>query len=126
MTEFDGFRRVVATCDGYLIEWLSFSRSEEADALQIGLRWGPDKPDVTLAFQNVHYFEIGRMPGPGAEPLDGLRTTVLDPGDESWPAGLDIDFARSADLPALVWLHAVGPVQLDVVAPIATAYVEVR
>ena len=126
MTEFKRFQEVAESCEGYLIERLSFSRVDESDSLDIGLRWGPNKPDVTLSFLNVYYFVMGHQPGAGAEPLSEVKTTVLGPSDEPWPEGLAFEDMRSAALPPLIWLSASGPVQLDVLAAIATAYVEAR
>lgn len=124
MTEFDRIRSAAPRCTGYLIDRMTFSRVDENDALDIGLRWGPTEPDIVLSFQNVYYLEIGRLPGPGAEPLDNVTAAVLPPSDEPWPAQLSIDTIRSASLPPLLWLRAEGPVQLNVVAAIATAFVE--
>lgn len=126
MTEFESFRKVAKSCEGYFIERLSLSRVDESDSLDIGLRWGPDKPDVTLSFVSVYYFVMGHQPGSGAEPLSEVKVTVLEPSDEPWPEGLAFEDMRSAALPPLIWLSAAGPVQLDVLAAIATAYVEVR
>ncbi|MFF7474454.1 hypothetical protein [Streptomyces sp. NPDC008092] len=124
MNEFARLCEKVPDFAGYVIDRLSMSRIEEADALDIGLRWGPGKPDVTLSFRDVFYFTIGRIPGPGAEPLDRLAAQVLQPQDQPWPDGLSMDLVRSASLPTLIWVRAEGPVQLSVVAAIATIFME--
>jgi hypothetical protein len=126
MTTFEAFCNVATSCEGYLIERLFLSRVEDTDALDIALRWGPEKPDITLSFQNIYYLETGRLPEAAAGPLDQVTTTLLEPRDEPWPEGLEPDLVRSAELPALIWFRASGPVQLSVVSAIATAYVETR
>ncbi|MFE4457197.1 hypothetical protein ACFROC_07555 [Nocardia tengchongensis] len=125
MNAFERIRIAAPLCDGYLIDRLAMSRVEETDALDIGLRWGPAKPDIVLSFQDAYYVEIGRLPGPGGEPLDNVTATVLAPSDEPWPAPLRIDTVRSAGMPPLLWFHAEGPVQLNIVSAIATAFIEV-
>ncbi|MEU6748496.1 hypothetical protein ABZ914_19960 [Spirillospora sp. NPDC046719] len=122
---FDAFTKVALACEGYSIERLSTSLAEGGDSVDLQLRWGPGRPDVVLSFANVYYLEVGRPPGPGAAPLSELAVTVLEPSGEPWPVGLSIDLVRSPTLPALVWLRAAGPVQLNIVAAIATAYQEV-
>ncbi|WP_040793485.1 hypothetical protein [Nocardia paucivorans] len=124
MKHFEQIRLAAPLCVGYMVDRLTLSQIDETDALDIGLRWGPAKPDIILSFQDVYYFEIGRLPGPGAEPLDDVTATVLPPADEPWPAQLHIDTIRSAALPPLLWFRAEGPVQLNVVAAIANAFVE--
>ncbi|AHH20926.1 hypothetical protein NONO_c61520 [Nocardia nova SH22a] len=126
MIEIDTFRRVACSCEGYLIDTLSMSQIDDANVLELALRWGPDKPDVVLAFQGIYYFELGKTPEPGAYPLEQVAVTVLPSSNDPWPAGLGIDLVRSSTLPDLVWFHAEGPVQLNVVAAIVTAYVEAR
>lgn len=75
---FDSFRQTAAACEGYLIERLLFSRIADSGTLDIGLRWGPEKPDITLSFQNVHHFSASGLPDVSAGPLDQITTTVLD------------------------------------------------
>ncbi|TMR88033.1 hypothetical protein [Nonomuraea basaltis] len=125
MSTFDKFLKVVPSCHGYVIDRLSLAQVDDADALEIGLRWGPEKPDITLAFRDVYFFSIVKLPGPGAEPLDQVVATALEPRNESWPDGVWLDLVRSTSLPPLIWLGAEGPVQLNVIAAIATVSVEV-
>lgn len=123
---FDSFRQTAAACESYLIERLLFSRIADSDTLDIGLRWGPEKPDITLSFQNVHHFSASGLPDVSAGPLDQITTTVLEPGDEPWPDGLEPGFHRSAELPPLLWFHVSGPVRISVLSSTAAAYIEAR
>ncbi|GAA4640775.1 hypothetical protein GCM10023196_107560 [Actinoallomurus vinaceus] len=126
MIAFDTFIDAISLCEGYLVERLIMSRIGDSDVVDISLRWGPDKPDVMLSFEDVYYFEVGGGPGRGTEPLYELTATVLEPSSEPWPDGINLDIVRSASLPALLWFRAGGPAQLTVLAAIATAYREVR
>lgn len=125
MSVFNQFLRVVSTCEGYVVDRLSLALVDEADALEVGLRWGPEKPDVTIAFRDIYHFSIGRLPGPGAEPVDQVKATVLEPMNGPWPEGVPLDLVRSTALPQLIWLRTEGPVQLSVLAAIATVSLEV-
>ncbi|WP_322749068.1 MULTISPECIES: hypothetical protein [unclassified Frankia] len=125
MTGFSQLLEIAPRCTGYVIDRLSFSRVDDLEALDIGLRWGPQKPDIIIAFRDVYYFSIGRLPGPGAEPLDQVIATVLEPKDGPWPDGVSFDLVRSVSFPSLVWLRAEGPVQLSVIAAIATVHLEI-
>ncbi|MWA02746.1 hypothetical protein F8568_020680 [Actinomadura sp. LD22] len=125
MTVFDAFRKVALACEGYGIERLSVSQTEESCTVDLLLRWGPGKPDVVLSFTDVYYLEVGRPPGSGAIPLMELAATVLEPGDDPWPAGLSIDLVRSSSLPPLLWFRAGGIIQMNIVSAIATAYQEI-
>jgi hypothetical protein len=123
--EFESFQNVAASCEGYSIHRVSMSRMEDAAAVDITLRWGPDAPDVVLSFDDVYYFEVGGALERGDDPVLELKSTVLEPSDDPWPDGLGIDLVRSAELPTLIWFRSGGPAQLSVLAPIATAYREV-
>lgn len=124
MTDFKEFLELVPKCEGYMIDRLSFSQIEDLDSLELGLRWGPRKPDITLAFRHVLYFLVGRASEPSSAPLNEVAATVLPPEDASWPDGVFFDTIRTASLPSLVWFRAEGPVQLSIIASIATASIE--
>lgn len=104
---------------------------EGSDTLEIRLRWGPSKPDMTLSLQSVFYLSFGREPFtlvPGAwDPiLDRITATTLMPSDDPWPPRVPLEIARTPELPPLLWVRAEGPTQLDVVAAIATVSEEAR
>jgi hypothetical protein len=92
--------------------------------VEIGLRWGPTKPDITLSMQNVHYLAFARPPGGGALYVDKMVATTLLP-DQPWPQDVPPGLVQTPDLPPLLWLHA-EPLQLEVVAAIVTVLEEVR
>jgi hypothetical protein len=123
---FEKFHKVAAACEGYEIERLAVVHQNQSSALDLQLRWGPDRPDIMLSFQDVVYHQVGRFPELEGDPLDKIETVVLESSDQPWPAGLDIDMPRTSALPALLWFRAGGPVQLSIVAAIVTAYVEAR
>ncbi|MEU7749688.1 hypothetical protein ACIBO2_08760 [Nonomuraea sp. NPDC050022] len=125
MSAFDQFLKVAPRCEGYVVDRLSLAQVDDVDALEIGLRWGPEKPDIMLAFRDLYFFSIGRTPGPGAGPLDQVMATVLGPENAPWPDGISLDLVRSTSLPPLLWLRVEGPVQFDVIAAIATVSLEV-
>lgn len=126
MTVFESFRTVAPKCEGYMINRLTLAQIDDVDALEIGLRWGPDKPDIDLSFRNVLYFLLGRATDPSKAPLSEVSATVLEPENSDWPEGVFLDLVRSTALPTLLWFRAEGPVQLSVIAAIATASLEVR
>ncbi|WP_216905937.1 hypothetical protein [Nocardia noduli] len=109
---------------GYFIDRLALVRGAEGDTLDVGLHWGPQKPDYYLSFERLYYFSISRFPGPDAEPLDKVEATILEPGDEPWPVGLSVNARRSLSLPRLLWFRTEGPVRLVVVAAVATMFTE--
>lgn len=124
MTDFDDVARAIARCDGYTINFVSMSVIEEADALEIGFRWGPGKPDITLSMQSVYYFALGRSPGADLRYVDKMLATPL-PAGEPWPEEFTVDLPRAPDLPALLWIRA-EPASLEMLAAVVTVLEEVR
>ncbi|GAA0949514.1 hypothetical protein [Nonomuraea longicatena] len=122
---FQKFLAVVSGCRGYFLDRLSLERIDNVDALEIGLRWGPEKPDMTLAFRDVYFSVIEWTPGPGTAPLDQVAATLLEPSDSPWPEGLAPQLVRSSSLPMLVWFRTEGPVHISVLAAIASVSLEV-
>ncbi|WP_369244476.1 hypothetical protein [Streptomyces sp. R41] len=125
MSSLQTFLGVAPDCQGYFLDRLSLERIDDVDALEIGLRWGPEKPDMTLAFRDVYFCSIERPPGPGDAPLDQVTATLLEPSDSPWPEGLALELIRSSSLPALIWFRAEGPVQVSVLAAIASVSLEI-
>jgi len=119
------FLEVAPGCQGYFLDRLSLERIDAVDALEVGLRWGPEKPDMTLSFRDVYFCSVERPPGPGDAPLDQVTATLLEPRDSPWPEGLPLELIRSASLPAMVWFRAEGPVQVSVLAAIASVSLEI-
>ncbi|MGW0210392.1 hypothetical protein ACWDZ8_32955 [Streptomyces sp. NPDC003233] len=125
MTSFQKFLEAGPRCQGYFLDRLSLERIDDVDALEMGLRWGPEKPDMTLSFRDVYFCSVERPPGPGAAPLDRVTAELVEPSDSPWPEGLPLELTRSSSLPALIWFRAEGPVQVSVLAAIASASLEV-
>lgn len=125
MSSLQTFLKLAPDCRGYFLDRLSFQRIDDADALDIGLRWGVDKPDMTLAFRSVYFCSIERPPGPGEAPLDQVSVMLLEPSDSPWPEGLSLELVRSSSLPTLIWFCAEGPVQISVLAAIGSISLEV-
>ena len=116
MTIFHDVRSGIDRLQGYTIQFLGFSLLEEAEAIHISLRWGPDKPDIVLVFGSLYYFSISKFAASGALLLDRVDAQVLLSSDEDWPTGLGAHIRRSRKLPPLLWFTADGPVQIHVVA----------
>jgi hypothetical protein len=119
------FLEVAPRCQGYFLDRLSLERIDDIDALELGLRWGPERPDMTLAFRDVYFCSVERPPGPGDAPLDKVTAALVEPSDSPWPEGLSLELIRSASLPTLIWFRADGPVQISVLAAIASASLEI-
>jgi hypothetical protein len=124
MSVFDGARQAIMSCQGYGLESLSLSIIGAADALEIGLRWGPAKPDVTLSIRNIYYLAMHRLPG-GDIPFFDLEATTLAP-DEPWPEDLPNPIVTADALPPLLWIRGQGPANFAVVAAVVTVLSEVR
>lgn len=125
MSSLQTFLEAAPGCQGYFLDRLSLERIDDVDALEMGLRWGPEKPDMTLAFRYVYSCSIERPPGPGDAPLDQVTAELLEPSDSPWPEGLALELIRSSSLPALIWFRAQGPVQISVLAAIASVSLEI-
>ncbi|MFB6783455.1 hypothetical protein ACFCX0_40590 [Streptomyces sp. NPDC056352] len=115
MSRLEQICQAIEDCEGYSIDALSMAVLNEEDALEISLRWGPEKRDVSISLRGVVYFEIGRDAYASAGPLCELRASVIGPGGDSWPEGVNFDRVRQWD-DRLIWLRASGPVQLNVLA----------
>jgi hypothetical protein len=116
----------VPLCEGYLINRISYSQIEESDSLEVGLRWGPDRPDVRFWFSEIYYFATEGIPGPGAEPVDRVIASILAPSDESWPDDLPLNLVRSSSLPPLIWVRMEKPLVFNIVAQVASVAIEVQ
>lgn len=125
MNSFQKFLEVVPRCQGYFLDRFSLERIDDIDALEMGLHWGPEKPDMTLAFRGVYFCSVERPPGPGDAPLDQVTAVLLEPSDSPWPEGLSLELIRSSLLPTLIWFQAKGPVQVSVLAAIASVSLEI-
>ncbi|WP_190232918.1 hypothetical protein [Streptomyces avicenniae] len=125
MSSLQSFIEAAPGCQGYFLDRFSLDRIDEIDALEVGLRWGPEKPDMALAFRDVYFCSIERPPGSGDAPLDQVTAQILEPSDLLWPEGLPLEMIRSSSLPALVWFRVEGPVQISVLAAIASVSLEI-
>ncbi len=125
MSTLQKFLSIAPSCEGYFLDRFSLERIDDVDALDMGLRWGPEKPDMTFAFRDVYFCSVERPPGPGSAPLDQVTATILEPSDAPWPEGLDLELIRSSSLPTLIWFRAEGPVHVSVLAAIASVSLEV-
>ncbi|MFF8290025.1 hypothetical protein ACF068_12450 [Streptomyces sp. NPDC016309] len=125
MSSLRKFLEVAPRCQGYFLDRLSLERIDGSDALELGLHWGPEKPDITLAFRDVYFCAIERPADPGDAPLDQVAATLLEPSDSPWPEELSLELIRSSSLPTLIWFRTEGPVQVSVLAAIASVSLEV-
>lgn len=125
MSSLQSFLEIADRCQGYFLDRFSLQRIDDVDALEVGLRWGPEKPDLTLAFREVYFCSVERPPGPGAAPLDQVTAILVEPSDSPWPEGLSLEMVRVSSLPTLVWFRAVGPVQISVLAAVVSASNEI-
>ncbi|TQE33746.1 hypothetical protein [Streptomyces ipomoeae] len=126
MNELEKVCRVIESCEGYSIGALSMAVVDDGDMLDISLRWGPEKPDMTISLREVTYFEMGRDAGVPAGPLCELQASVLLPTGAAWPEGLHFDRVRKWIDRPLIWIRAAGPVQLSVLASTAVVLKEVQ
>jgi len=125
MNAFVRAMQVMRATRAYVVNRISLAVVEGADALEIGLRWGPGKPDVVLSFQNIFHLAISRTPGEDAALADVITPTLIPPADEPWPPGLPLlALTRDHTLPDLLWVHIEGLITIDVVASIATVLTE--
>lgn len=124
MSVFAGARQAIMSCQGFGLESLSLSIIGTADALEIGLRWGVPKPDVTLSIRNIHYLAIHRMPGDDI-PFVDIEATTLAP-DQPWPKDLPNPIVTVDGFPPLLWIRGHGPATFDVVAATVTVLSEVE
>lgn len=126
MNDLEKACRVIESCEGYSINSLTMAVVEDGDVLDMSLRWGPERPDVAISLQGVTYFEMGRDVGVPAGPLCELQASVLLPVDAAWPEGIHFDRVRKWIDRPLIWIRAVGPVQLSVLAFTAVVLKEVQ
>jgi hypothetical protein len=124
MTPFDNVIPAIAKCEGYTVNRILMSVIEASDSLEIGFRWGPGRPDVTLSLQGIYYFALGRSAGADLLYVDKITATPL-PAGGPWPGDVPFRDARTPDLPAVLWIRA-EPLQLEVVAAIVSVFEEVR
>ncbi|MFE7527654.1 hypothetical protein ACFU7Y_18335 [Kitasatospora sp. NPDC057542] len=125
MSRLEQICQAIEDCEGYSIDALSMAVLNEEDALEISLRRGPEKRDLSISLKGVVYFEIGRDSHASAGPLCELRASVIGPGGDSWPEGINFDRVRQWDA-RLIWLRASGPVQLNVLANTAVVLQELE
>ncbi|WP_031002067.1 hypothetical protein [Streptomyces sp. NRRL F-5727] len=65
MSSFQTFLDVAPRCQGYFLDRFSLERIDDVAALEMGLRWGLGKPDMTFAFRDVYFCAIEVHSGAG-------------------------------------------------------------
>jgi hypothetical protein len=115
-------RDAVLLCQGYGLADLSFVIVETTDAVNIKLRFGPPRPDITISAQSVHHFAIHRLPHDDI-PFVDLEAVIQVP-DQPWPDRVPHAIAATPSFPPLLWIHADGPATVDLVAEIVTVLSE--
>lgn len=121
---FNDVRELITSYQGYGLESLSLSVVGVTDCLEIRLRWGPEKPDITLSIRSIYYFAIHRVPGDDI-PFFDIQATPLAP-NQPWPQDLPNTIATTEPPPPLLWIRGDGPASFDVVAAIVTVMREAK
>jgi hypothetical protein len=116
--------RTLQSCLGYFIERITLDESHADDkenTLDVWLRVGPWKPDVVISLSGLR--SVRRWdPDMDAAFIDEIALTHLPKLPAPWSVDAVGRLERTEDLPELVWLRIIGPVEVDAVASIVTVY----
>lgn len=114
----------LASCEGYLIHRMSFDVINGRDALEIGLRQGPEWPDITISLESLYHLSISKPPESSGCFVDEISVLHLPKPPRPWPDGITI-VRRHRGLPELALLKLVGPMEIKVVASILAVFTAV-
>ncbi|PJN22961.1 hypothetical protein [Kitasatospora sp. CB02891] len=112
------------SCLDHFIERVALDESHEdgkATTLDVWLREGPSTPDVVISLAGLRSVRPWQ-PAPAPSCINGISLTHLPELPLPWPAEAVGRLDRTEDLPALVRLRIVGPLEIDAVASIVTVY----
>ncbi|MEU4538987.1 hypothetical protein AB0G15_29460 [Streptosporangium sp. NPDC023825] len=110
----------LASCEGYFVHRMSFDIVNGCDALEIGLRRGPEWPDVTISLESLYHLSISKPPESSSCFVDEISVLYLPKPPRPWPDGVVV--RRHRGLPELAVLRLVGPMEIKVVASILTVF----
>ncbi|GAA2086726.1 hypothetical protein [Actinomadura alba] len=113
--------KILASCEGYFIDRISFDIVDGHDALEIGLRQGPEWPDVTISLSGVHHLSIGKPPESSGCFVDEVSVIHAPASPHPWPEGL-VSVRRHDGLPELAWIRLIGPMDIEAVASTLTVF----
>lgn len=111
----------LASCEGYFIHRMSFDVVNGFDALEIMLRKGPERPDITISLESLHHLSISKPPESSGCFVDEISVLHLPASPHPWPDGLTV-VRRHPGLPELALLRLVGPMEIEVIASILTVF----
>lgn len=116
--------RTLQSCIGYFIERITLDESHADDkesTLDVWLREGPWKPDVVISLSGLRFVRPWD-PDLGGAFIDEIALTHLPKLPTPWSVDAVGGLERTVDLPELVWLRIIGPVEVDAIASTVTVY----
>ncbi|MER5625686.1 hypothetical protein ABT061_32075 [Streptosporangium sp. NPDC002544] len=100
---------------------MSFDVINGRDALEIGLRQGPEWPDITISLESLYHLSISKPPESSGCFVDEISVLHLPTSPRPWPDGFTV-VRRHRGLPELALLRLAGPMEIEVVASILTVF----
>ncbi|NNN37983.1 hypothetical protein HLK59_48320 [Streptomyces sp. S3(2020)] len=114
--------RLLAPCESYFVERVSFGTVDDGECVDVFLREGPQKPDIVISLAGLHHIKTGDSAAVPSSFIDEILLDYLPRLPHPWPDDATGLIDRSADLPELVRLRITGPSEVDVVASCLTVY----
>jgi hypothetical protein len=106
---------LLAACEGYFLDRLTYFITGVDDAIQITLIYSPEKPSVIVELTGTRYLAVDKPPEAEGSFFDELTVTHVSASATEWPPGFPMG-PRHRGLPDLVRVRLVGPATIDVVA----------
>ena len=103
---------------GAFVESVTLVAAGTYDRLDVRLVQVPQKYEVVLSLEQVHYFLLAKPPKMGGSFLDDIAVHYLPNDGRSWPKEADGLVVPFPGLPELVYISLIGPTSLKVVAPV--------
>lgn len=116
--------RTLQSCVGYFIQRITLNESNadnKENTLNVWLREGPRRPDVAISLTGLHCVRPWD-PDLSAAFVDEIALTHLPKLPVPWSVDAAGRLERTEDLPELVWLRIIGPIEVDAVASIVTVF----
>jgi hypothetical protein len=114
-------QEILSECEGSIIEKISSSAVNDRSSFEFTLvRTDSTFGEVTVALESVRHLSVGNQVAIESAFADQLSVIHLPASGNPWPEEAERLVTRFANLPELVWVRLVGPVEVDVVAQILT------
>ncbi|WP_217547065.1 hypothetical protein [Streptomyces sp. GbtcB6] len=115
-------QEVLSEYEGSFIEKISSSAVNDRSTFDVSLIRSGVFGELTISLEGVRYLSVANSVSVESAFVDRLSAIHLPSFGNPWPEEAEQFVSRFPNLPELVWVRLVGPVEIDVVGSILTVY----